>query len=77
MTMTNKKAILKLQNLQDLTKLITEPPKLQLVLCIYYPILIQEKLVEAFINLVSEVNAISPTYVKKLGLLVQRTEIGT
>lgn len=43
---------------------------LQHVLCIHYPVLLKQKLVYTFIDFDSEVNAMTPSYAKKLGLRV-------
>lgn len=50
-------------------------PKLQCVLCIQYPIQVEQQLVEALINLGSEINVMNPDFMKKLGLQIQKTKI--
>lgn len=70
-TMASKEIISKLPDLQ---KPILE---LQLVLYIYYLVQFKEKLVQAFINLGSERNAIRLIFAKKLGLWIQKTEVDT
>ena len=46
--------------------------------CIYYPVRFQEdqEQVRALLNSGSEVNDMSPTYAKRLGLKTRRTNIG-
>lgn len=44
-------------------------------MCIYYLVHFKEELVQAFINLNSEVNTINLTIIKKLGFWVQKTEV--
>ena len=48
------------------------------VLCIYYPIQFRKdkETIQALIDPGSKVNAITPTYAKKLGLRTQKTDIG-
>ena len=43
---------------------------------IYYPVWFQKKQVRALLNSDSEVNAINPNYAWKLGLKIQKTNIG-
>lgn len=63
-----KTAIPKFKDLQDPMELITERSELQLVPCINYLVLFKKELIEALINFSSEVNVISPIFIKKLGL---------
>ena len=46
------------------------------VLCIYYLVWFQEKQVMALLDSYSKVNAMSPTYAGKLGLHIQKTNVG-
>ena len=48
------------------------------VLCIHYPVQFKKDTtkVRALIDLESEVNAMAPTYAKKLGLRVRKTDVG-
>ena len=46
------------------------------VLCIHYPVRFQEEQVRALLNGNSKVNAINLDYAWKLGLKIQRTNIG-
>ena len=49
---------------------------LQRVLCVYYPIWFKKKEVQALVDFGNEVNAMAPAYAAKLGLKVQKTDIG-
>lgn len=51
--------------------------KLQRVLYIQYLVLFCQVLVQAFIDLGNEVNTIKPSFAKKLGLHIIKTEVGT
>ena len=44
--------------------------------CIHYPVRFQEEQVRALLNSGSEVNAMNPDYAWKLGLKIQKTNIG-
>lgn len=49
--------------------------ELQWVLCIYYLAQFNEFLIQVLINLSSEVNAIQPSFIKKLGFCIYKANI--
>lgn len=51
--------------------------KLECISYILYPIQVKKQLVEVLINLNSEVNMINPDFIKKLGLRICKTKVGT
>lgn len=55
--------------------IIVEIKAFQRVPYICYPVLFKQELVQAFINSNSEINAITPVYVKKLGLWIRKTDV--
>lgn len=59
-------------------KTITVPLPLERVSCIYYPVQFKkdQTKVRALIDSSSEVNAMTPTYTKKLGLQIRKIDIG-
>ena len=72
-----KKLVLVLATFLSVTETSKEDNiALQKVLCVYYPIRFKKKEVQALINLGSEVNTMTPAYTAKLGLKVQKTNIG-
>ena len=54
----------------------TNDKKVIKVPCIHYLVWFQEKQVKVLLNSSSEVNAMNPAFARKLGLHIQKTNVG-
>ena len=75
-----KKAVLVLATFTSITDTKKKALALEHILCIYYPIQFKkdksETQIQALINSKSEINAIYPTFVKKLGIPIRLIDAG-
>lgn len=71
----SKKSVLVLPTFAPMTETSTEDIALDWVSYIYYPVQFKKEELRALIDIVSEVDAITPTYAVKLGLKVRRTHV--
>lgn len=54
-----------------------ERSELQQLLCLYYLAQFSEFYIEAFINSGGEINVIQPCFLRKVGLYICETDVGT